>query len=187
MLNQKFSAAGIPTKAKIEGKNLQISYGGLGQHKIDNISGTAKGAVFYQENSGDGKSENIMLQLSSNAVRDSLQLDKTVLNTVTMGINSVVITKNKYANKALGRIDKALDIVSAVRSGMGAEQNRLEHVISGNNNNSENTQAAESRLRDADMAKEMVKYSRDSILQQSAQAMIAQANSMNERVLSLLQ
>ena len=70
---------------------------------------------------------------------------------------------------------------------MGAEQNRLEHVISGNNNNSENTQAAESRLRDADMAKEMVKYSRDSILQQSAQAMIAQANSMNERVLSLLQ
>ncbi len=200
-INQKLIAGGIPVKAKMDGRNIKLSYEKLGQHTIDNISGTAKKSVFYQENAGDGKSQDILIQMSGRASdgtglldarnmaqgRDYSVIDRPVLNTVTMGINSVVITQNKYANKALERIDKALDIVSSVRSGMGAEQNRLEHAIDANNNTSENTQAAESRLRDTEMAAEMVEFSKHSILQQSAQSMIAQANSLSEGVLKLLQ
>lgn len=104
-----------------------------------------------------------------------------------MDINSIVITKNKYSEKALGKLHKALDIVAGVRSQFGAEQNRLEHAIANNNNTSENTQAAESKLRDADMASEAVAQAKYSILQQTVQAMMAQANSMNEGVLRLLQ
>lgn len=200
-LNEKFANESIPINAKMDGKNLKLSYMKLGKHTIDNIGGSAKKYIFYQENKGDGKSQDIMLQLSGNAGdatglldarnvaigRDYSVIDRPVLNTVTMGINSVTISQNKYAEKALGRIDKALDIVSAVRSGMGATQNRLEHAVAGNDNTSENTQAAESRLRDTEMASEMVDFSKHSILQQSAQAMIAQANSLNEGVLRLLQ
>ena len=74
-----------------------------------------------------------------------------------------------------------------MRSDLGAVQNRLEHTIANADNTAENLQAAESRIRDIDMAEEMVKYSKDTILQQAAQSMLAQANQANQGVLSLLQ
>ena len=77
-------------------------------------------------------------------------------------------------------------MVSEIRSYYGAVQNRLETSIRGNDNTSENTQAAESRIRDVDMAEEMVKNSKYSILQQAAQAVLAQSNSSTEGILTLL-
>jgi flagellin len=91
------------------------------------------------------------------------------------------------AGDAMERIQKAIDKVSTQRAELGAVQNRLEHTIANLDNVSENTQAAESRIRDTDMAKEMVTYSKNNILAQAGQSMLAQANQSNQGVLSLLQ
>ncbi len=91
------------------------------------------------------------------------------------------------AGDAMDRIQKAIDKVSTQRAELGAVQNRLEHTIANLDNVSENTQSAESRIRDTDMAKEMVSYSKNNILAQAGQSMLAQANQSNQGVLSLLQ
>jgi flagellin len=87
----------------------------------------------------------------------------------------------------LSIMDKALENVSAQRSDLGAIQNRLEHTIANADNVAENLTAAESRIRDVDMAKEMVQFSKNNILQQAGQSMLAQANQSTQGVLSLLQ
>lgn len=200
-INEKLNDENIPVVAKMDGKNLKLSYKNFGGHTIDHVTGNAKNALFYQENSGDGESDDIKLQLSGDAGdaskgmnadgviygRDYMSIERPIVNTTFLGINSIAITKPKYANKALGRLDKALDKVSEIRSMFGAVQNRLEHAVNSNNNTEENTSAAESLIRDSDMAEEMVSYSRSSILQQAAQAMIAQSNSTYQGVMALLQ
>ncbi len=90
------------------------------------------------------------------------------------------------ANRAIGTIDAALRVVNKQRADLGAYQNRLELTVDGLNVAAENLQAAESRIRDADMASAMVDYTRDQILAQSGTAMLAQANATNQMVLSLL-
>ncbi|MDR1467773.1 MAG: flagellin [Spirochaetaceae bacterium] len=91
------------------------------------------------------------------------------------------------SNRAIGTLDNALKLVSKQRADLGAYQNRLEHAIRGIDSGAENLQAAESRIRDANLAKEMVNYVRDQILTQSGTAMLAQANQRTNSVLSLLQ
>ncbi len=91
------------------------------------------------------------------------------------------------ATAAITTINSAIKTVSEQRSALGAVQNRLEHTIANADNTAENLQAAESRIRDVDMAKEMVSYSKSNILQQAAQSMLAQANQSTQGVLSLLQ
>jgi flagellin len=90
------------------------------------------------------------------------------------------------ATAFISTIDTAIETVSTTRSQLGAIQNRLEHTIANSDNTAENLQAAESRIRDVDMADEMVKYSKSSILQQAGQSMLAQANQSTQGVLSLL-
>ena len=90
------------------------------------------------------------------------------------------------ANRAIGTIDAALRVVNKQRADLGAYQNRLELTVDGLNVAAENLQAAESRIRDAEMASAMVDYTRDQILAQSGTAMLAQANATNQMVLSLL-
>ncbi|MBO6214661.1 MAG: hypothetical protein J6N76_03890 [Lachnospiraceae bacterium] len=92
-----------------------------------------------------------------------------------------------HAGKSMKRIQDAIDKVSTQRSKLGAIQNRLEHTISNLDQTSENSSAAESRIRDTDMARLMVANSRDGILQQASQAMLSQANQNASSVLSLLQ
>jgi flagellin len=91
------------------------------------------------------------------------------------------------ANATISVVQKAINNVSSQRSALGALQNRLEHTIANLDNVSENTQSAESRIRDTDMASEMVEYSKNNILAQAGQAMLAQANQSTQGVLSLLQ
>ena len=91
------------------------------------------------------------------------------------------------AEAYIQNVKDALEVVSSMRSSLGAAQNRLEHTISNLDNVVENTTAAESRVRDTDMASEMVKYSNANILAQAGQAMLAQSNQANQGVLSILQ
>ena len=91
------------------------------------------------------------------------------------------------ADKAVTVIADAIQKVSTQRSALGAVQNRLEHTINNLDNVVENTTAAESQIRDTDMATEMVKYSNNNILAQAGNAMLAQANQANQGILSLLQ
>ncbi|HNY16525.1 MAG TPA: flagellin [Treponemataceae bacterium] len=90
------------------------------------------------------------------------------------------------ANRAIGTLDEALKKISKQRADLGAYQNRLEYAVKGLNVGSENLQAAESRIRDTDMAKEMVDFTKNQILTQAGTAMLAQANQMTQGVLSLL-
>lgn len=91
------------------------------------------------------------------------------------------------AGSYMKAVQDAIEVVSKQRSAMGAIQNRLEHTIANLDTTSENTQSAESRIRDTDMASEMVTYSKNNILAQAGQSMLAQANQSNQGVLSLLQ
>ena len=100
-----------------------------------------------------------------------------------IGVGSLTIS----ASTAITSIDNAIQSVSKFRSDLGAIQNRLEHTIKNLDNVVENTTAAESQIRDTDMATEMVKYSNNNILAQAGQAMLAQSNQANQGVLSLLQ
>ncbi len=100
--------------------------------------------------------------------------------------NGINILSQKSANVAIDRIDSALKKVSDVRAGLGAVQNRLEHTIKNVDTSAENLQASESRIRDVDMAKEMMNYTKQNILNQAAQSMLAQANQLPQGVLQLL-
>jgi flagellin len=106
----------------------------------------------------------------------------------SLGVDHVASGVGNYASATsqITIVQSALNQVSTQRSALGALQNRLEHTIANADNTAENLQSAESRIRDVDMAQEMVKYSKDNILQQAAQSMLAQANQSTQGVLSLL-
>ena len=104
-----------------------------------------------------------------------------------IGIDGLKVDTEESATKAIDIISDAIQKVSGQRSKLGAAQNRLEHTIDNLDNVVENTTSAESRIRDTDMADEMVKYSKNNILQQAGQSMLAQANQSTQGVLSLLQ
>ena len=99
----------------------------------------------------------------------------------------ISIASPDQANMALASVDSALTTITKQRADLGAYQNRFEMAIKGVNIAAENTQAAESRIRDTDMASQMVEFTRDQILTQAGTAMLAQANSQSQSVLALLQ
>lgn len=150
------------------GKNLQV--GSLSGQKIEiSIANMDSTSLF-------GGSNSVV-----SAVSD--------VNTDTLASynSSLVVSSFASAGSAMKAIQSAIALVSQQRSDLGAVQNRLEHTISNLDNISENTQSAESRIRDTDMAEEMVEYSKNNILAQAGQSMLAQANQSTQGVLSLLQ
>lgn len=105
-----------------------------------------------------------------------------------IGLNKTLsVSTFTKAGSYMKSVQNAIEVVSKQRSAMGAIQNRLEHTIANLDTTSENTQSAESRIRDTDMASEMVTYSKNNILAQAGQSMLAQANQSTQGVLSLLQ
>lgn len=126
------------------------------------------------------------LHIGANATQ-SIEVEIDDMTATGLSIDGVDVTTQSDADTAITTVNTALKTVSEQRSKLGALQNRLEHTIANADNTAENLQAAESRIRDVDMAKEMVKYSKDNILQQAAQSMLAQANQSTQGVLSLLQ
>ena len=108
------------------------------------------------------------------------------MNAKSLGVDKIKVSSFDSAGAAMTSIQTAIDRVSTQRSKLGALQNRLEHTIANLDTTSENTSAAESRIRDIDMAKEMVEYSKNNILAQAGQSMLAQANQSTQGVLSIL-
>ena len=120
------------------------------------------------------------------------QVITIAISALTSTVGSALDTQVKVstasaAQSSITIIQNSITNLSALRSKLGALQNRLEHTVANLDNISENTQSAESRIRDTDMAEEMVQYSKNNILQQAGQSMLAQANQANQGVLSLLQ
>jgi flagellin len=103
-----------------------------------------------------------------------------------LGVSTLLVTDNARANESIGKIDNAIKLVSKERSKLGAIQNRLDHTINNLTTASENLTSAESRIRDVDMAKEMMTFTKYQILANAATSMLAQANQMPQTVLQLL-
>ena len=120
---------------------------------------------------------------------NKITVDIDVMNSANLGVKGLNVTDatGTAATYAVDAISDAIAKVSSQRSALGAVQNRLEHTIDNLDNIVENTTTAESRIRDTDMAEEMVEYSKNNILAQAGQSMLAQANQSNQGVLSLLQ
>ena len=116
----------------------------------------------------------------------SIAISISKMSISALGISALSVSSFSSAGKAMESIQKAIDKVSTTRSKLGAIQNRLEHTINNLDTTSENTQSAESRIRDTDMADEMVEYSKNNILSQAGQSMLAQANQSTQGVLALL-
>ena len=130
------------------------------------------------------------LHVGSDAdMTNKIQVNIETMNSDYLGVKNLNVADDsgKAATYAIDAIADAVSKVSSQRSALGAVQNRLEHTIDNLDNVVENTTSAESRIRDTDMAEEMVAYSKNNILQQAGQSMLAQANQANQGVLSLLQ
>ncbi|MDN5313251.1 MAG: flagellin [Thermoanaerobacteraceae bacterium] len=119
-------------------------------------------------------------------INQNIELKLNSMTTTGLAIGSVAVTNQTVANTAISTIDTAIKTVSDERAKLGAYQNRLEHTINNLGTASENLTAAESRIRDVDMAQEMMEYTKQNILNQAATAMLAQANMMPQSVLKLL-
>lgn len=141
---------------------------------------------------GANAGQEIELSIGSMKAKDLgiIQTSSSVNAATSTGANmmgkALDVTNQANASLAIEAYDKALTKVSTERARMGAVQNRLEHTISNLDTSEENLQAAESRIRDVDMAEEMTTYSKSNILMQAGQSMLAQANQSNQGVLSLL-
>lgn len=146
------------------------------------------GASTLTDSNGNviGTSTDDMTFKSADGTKTFLTLDAAVTADTKVSVGGIDIANQTNANKAITTIDKAIQNVSAERSKLGAVQNRLEHTINNLGTSSENLTAAESRVRDVDMAKEMMAQTKNSILSQAAQAMLAQANQQPQGVLQLL-
>lgn len=134
--------------------------------------------------------QNLDIQVGANAnqvinIQWKAQI-KTALGEDAVDISALDITSKANANTAITTLDQAILSVSKSRSKMGALQNRLEHTINNLGTSAENLTAAESRIRDVDMAKEMMEFTKNNILTQAAQAMLAQSNQVPQGVLQLL-
>jgi flagellin len=150
--------------------------------EIDRVASTT---TFNEKNLLYG-SFNVNLQVGAESGQ-TIQLSITAMKASSLGINSnVKISSSTDASSAITTIKSALASVSSQRADLGAIQNRLEHTINNLDNVVENTTAAESQIRDTDMATEMVAYSNNNILSQAGTSMLAQSNQANQSVLSLL-
>ena len=131
---------------------------------------------------------NKLLQVGANA-NQTIKIDIDALQSVVGSSlkKDLKIETATNAQSVIGVVQNSIEKLSKLRSKLGAVQNRLEHTVANLDNISENTQSSESRIRDTDMAEEMVQYSKNNILQQAGQSMLAQANQANQGVLSLLQ
>lgn len=158
----------------------------LGQ-EIDAISVKTQ---FNKQNLLDGTmSDGKKLQVGANQGQSlTVSIGKMAGSAIGIGEGASVIVVSTFgdASDSIVNVDKAIANVSKQRSKLGALQNRLEHTIRNLDNAAENTQASESRIRDTDMAKEMSKFTKDNILTQASQAMLAQANQLPQQVLQLL-
>lgn len=132
------------------------------------------------------KADNITLQIGHSA-EEILDVGRYVMSDKGLGIDTISIANQKDANAAIERIEIAIEAVADIRADFGAAYNHLEHTHNNLSVTSENMASAESRIRDTDMAEEFTFFTRDNIVYQAANSMVAQANAVPQSILSLLQ
>ncbi|NFL04195.1 flagellin [Clostridium botulinum] len=196
--DQVISLAKIPDKTKAEiqvTKNEIIDKinAGLTTAKVNLTASIEDGKLVLKGTDATNAVKATEIKNADGGIGDfGTPADKGFANEITNGTDNTGISSaldvstHENAAKAITKFDDALNKVSDQRSRLGAYQNRLEHTINNLNTSSENLQASESRIRDVDMAKEMMNFSKNNILAQAAQAMLAQANQQPQGVLQLL-
>ncbi|MED5098972.1 flagellin [Niallia circulans] len=177
-VNEDGSTTPITYSKELSTRNGKITHGGL---ELEFGANARPGASEF-----DLTNKALTFQIGANT-NQNVQIDVPQLSTVKLGIDGVNVLSNESASTAIFNIDKAINQISATRAKLGATQNRLEHTISNLQVTNENLTSAESRIRDTDMAQEMTEFTKNNILNQSAQAMLAQANQLPNGVLQLLQ
>ena len=169
-------------------KDISFSFGEFTDDK--GLTGTTatKLGLTNKQSASATSNKGIELQIGANEGQ-TMEFTIDDMSAAALGVdgNKVDLATQDGAQKATTTIDAAIKKISAQRSKLGAVQNRLEHTIANLDTAAENTQTSESRIRDTDMAEEMVAYSKNNILLQAGQSMLAQANQSNQGVLSLLQ
>ncbi|GLU88367.1 flagellin [Agromyces sp. NBRC 114283] len=177
--NNTESRAAIQKEADALSLELYRVSEGVNFNGIDLLKG---GSLNFQVGAGDTANDTIAINLANvgTSVGTLASADGTAAGA------GFVVTSNATANTTLTAIDTAITAISTARADLGAQQNRFESTIRTLNVSAENLSAAESRIRDTDMAAEMVSYTRASILSQAGTAMLAQANQANQGVLKLL-
>ena len=182
------------TYASIDRGNLQMEFDAL-QKEIDRIGKTAdfNGTKLFTGSDGTllkGSTVMVIGDLGYGGDSNKLTLSGfsiTSLNTTALSISSAKISTQTSAQSAVTSIKDAIDKVSKVRGKLGAYQNRIEHTVNNLGVMKENITDAESRIRDTDVAEEMMKFTKNNIMNQAAQAMLAQSNQLPQGVLQLLQ
>lgn len=157
-----------------------------------NVKGDAEVAI--TDGAGVGKDsvpnngKGLTFQIGANGVEDQrVTLNVNDMSSTAIGVANADVSTQDAANKAIDMVDSAVKTVSMQRAGLGALQNRLEYTVNNLTTTNENLTAAESQIRDTDMATEMINYTKNNILQQASQAMLAQANQQPQAILQLLQ
>ena len=189
-MNELATQAANDTNTSVDREAIQQEMNQL-TSEIDRIQSTTQ---FNSMNLLDGTFSSKQLKLQVGAMSgQSISVSIAKMSASKLGLAdnagkvSLKVSAFSTAGAAMKTIQAAIKTVSDTRSKLGAIQNRLEHTINNLNTTSENTQAAESRIRDTDMASEMVEYSKNNILAQAGQSMLSQANQQTQGVLSLLQ
>ena len=189
-MNELATQAANDTNTSVDREAIQQEMNQL-TSEIDRIQSTTQ---FNSMNLLDGTFSSKQLKLQVGALSgQSIGVSIAKMSASKLGLAgangkvSLKVSAFSSAGAAMKTIQAAIKTVSDTRSKLGAIQNRLEHTINNLNTTSENTQAAESRIRDTDMASEMVEYSKNNILAQAGQSMLSQANQQTQGVLSLLQ
>ena len=152
---------------------------------LDTLIENGESAAFEFTNEVTKDEDGVTLQVGANK-NQSIGISIDTMRSRELGLGGVSVATAADAQDAIQLIDDAVSRVSSQRADLGATQNRLEHTIASTDNTAENLQASESRIRDVDMAKEMMNLTRLNILQQASQAMLAQANQAPQNVLSIL-
>ena len=157
-----------------------------------NVKGNAEVAITDGEGVGKDSVPNngkgLTFQIGANGVEDQrVTLNVNDMSSSAIGVANADVSTQDAANAAIDMIDAAVKTVSMQRAGLGALQNRLEYTVNNLTTTNENLTAAESQIRDTDMATEMINYTKNNILQQASQAMLAQANQQPQAILQLLQ
>ena len=185
-MNELATQAANDTNTSVDRSQIQLEINQLGS-EIDRIASTTQ---FNTMDLLDGSFTKKNLQVGSlSGQKIELNISKMKASGLGLGVagSSLKVSSFASAGNTMQLVQAAIDQVSTQRAMLGAVQNRLEHTIANLDTSSENTSAAESRIRDTDMAKEMVTYSKNNILAQAGQSMLAQANQSTQGVLSLLQ
>lgn len=191
---KSYSASEINKMLSDAGAEMRVSYEGTktGTDFAAANSGGTAGELKLGENgiagTGLAAGGGLTLQIGdTNDIYNQLELSIADMHVDALDLSSVDISTRDGASDAMAKIKTAINTVSTSRGKLGAIQNRLEHTINNLGVTTENITSAESRIRDVDMAKEMMNYTKNSVLVQSAQAMLAQANQQPQSILQLLQ